>query len=221
MRIIRSEFRHLSEDDFELLTRKGVFPYVYVDSAERLLETCLPPRESFHSSLIDDTVTNFHSRAVFGKNLLAVELRRLKATFNRPIYVGMCILDISKTRLYEFHYEYMAPLYGDRCRIMYTDTDSLKYHIECEDAYRFQETGSVNNRSRSLSASNDNEQLDVLQSFIGNNVWCGMIDTYLIGPLFLERNLNAQMYEGLLVDQIIPAIQNIFPNNYEQNMVST
>ncbi|RLU24050.1 hypothetical protein DMN91_004259, partial [Ooceraea biroi] len=60
---------------------------------------------------------NFHSRAVFGENLLAVELRRLKATFNRPIYVGMCILDISKTRLYEFHYEYMAPLYGDKCRI--------------------------------------------------------------------------------------------------------
>ncbi|EZA50199.1 hypothetical protein X777_11338 [Ooceraea biroi] len=78
---------------------------------------------------------NFHSRAVFGENLLAVELRRLKATFNRPIYVGMCILDISKTRLYEFHYDYMAPLYGDKCRIMYTDTDSLIYRIECEDAY--------------------------------------------------------------------------------------
>ncbi|RLU16912.1 hypothetical protein DMN91_010981, partial [Ooceraea biroi] len=67
---------------------------------------------------------NFHSRAVFGENLLTVELRRLKATFNRPIYVGMCILDISKTRLYEFHYEYMVPLYEDRCRIMYTDTES-------------------------------------------------------------------------------------------------
>ncbi|XP_026828646.1 uncharacterized protein LOC105279427 [Ooceraea biroi] len=77
---------------------------------------------------------NFHSRSVFGENL-AVELRRLKATFNRPIYVGMCILDISKTRLYEFHYDYMAPLYGDKCRIMYTDTDSLIYRIECEDAY--------------------------------------------------------------------------------------
>ncbi|EZA55740.1 hypothetical protein X777_04159, partial [Ooceraea biroi] len=74
---------------------------------------------------------NFHSRAVFGENLLAVELRRLKATFNRPIYVGMCILDISKTRLYEFHYEYMAPLYGEKCRIMYTNTDSLIY-LHCD-----------------------------------------------------------------------------------------
>ncbi|EZA62310.1 hypothetical protein X777_04049 [Ooceraea biroi] len=62
MRILRSEFRHLSEEDFDLLTRKGVFSYEYVDSAEKLLETCLPPRESFHSSLIDDTVTITRTR---------------------------------------------------------------------------------------------------------------------------------------------------------------
>ncbi|RLU21768.1 hypothetical protein DMN91_006144 [Ooceraea biroi] len=80
------------------------------------------------------TLCDKQRRAVFGENLLAVELQRLKATFNRPIYVGMCILDISKMRLYEFHYDYMAPLYGDKCRIMYTDTDSLIYRIECEDA---------------------------------------------------------------------------------------
>ncbi|XP_026830706.1 uncharacterized protein LOC113563378 [Ooceraea biroi] len=54
---------------------------------------------------------------------------------NKPIYVGMCILDISKVCLYEFHHEYMLPLYHDKCKIMYTDTDSLIYHIECEDVY--------------------------------------------------------------------------------------
>ncbi|XP_070517670.1 uncharacterized protein [Cardiocondyla obscurior] len=47
----------------------------------------------------------------------------------------MCILDISKTCLYEFYHEYMRPLYHDQCKIMYTDTDSLIYHIECEDVY--------------------------------------------------------------------------------------
>lgn len=47
----------------------------------------------------------------------------------------MCILDISKTCLYEFHYEYMKPLYRNKCRVMYTDTDSLVYLLECEDAY--------------------------------------------------------------------------------------
>ncbi|EZA49493.1 hypothetical protein X777_12287 [Ooceraea biroi] len=60
MRILRAEFRHLSEEeeDFQLLTRKGVFPYEYVDSIEKLHETRLPPRESFHSSLTGDTVAD-------------------------------------------------------------------------------------------------------------------------------------------------------------------
>ena len=78
---------------------------------------------------------NFHSRSFFLENLIAVELRKLEIKFNKPIYVGMCILDISKICLYEFHHEYMAPLYRNKCKIMYTDTDSLIYHIECEDVY--------------------------------------------------------------------------------------
>ncbi|XP_025265606.1 uncharacterized protein LOC112638322 [Camponotus floridanus] len=78
---------------------------------------------------------NFHSRSVFSENLMAVELRKLEARINKPIYVGMSILDISKIRLYAFHYEYMSPLYGDKSKILYTDTDSLIYSVECEDAY--------------------------------------------------------------------------------------
>ncbi|XP_050456464.1 uncharacterized protein LOC126854114 [Cataglyphis hispanica] len=78
---------------------------------------------------------NFHSRSVFAENLMAVELRKLEVKFYKPIYVGMCILDISKIRLYEFHYEYMLSLYRDKCEIMYTDTDSLIYRVECEDVY--------------------------------------------------------------------------------------
>ncbi|KYN29965.1 hypothetical protein ALC57_00581 [Trachymyrmex cornetzi] len=78
---------------------------------------------------------NFHSRSVFAENLIAVELRKLEVKFNKPIYVGMCILDISKVCLYEFHHEYMSPMYRDKCKIMYTDTDSLIYRIECDDAY--------------------------------------------------------------------------------------
>jgi hypothetical protein len=79
---------------------------------------------------------NFHSRSVFSENLVAIELRKLEVKFNKPIYVGMCILDISKTCLYEFHHEYMLPRYSKKkCKIMYTDTDSLIYHINCEDVY--------------------------------------------------------------------------------------
>ncbi|XP_070531293.1 uncharacterized protein, partial [Cardiocondyla obscurior] len=78
---------------------------------------------------------NFHSRSIFAENLVAVELRKLKVKLDKPIYVGMSILDISKVCLYEFHYEYMLPTFEDKCSVMYTDTDSLVYSVQCEDVY--------------------------------------------------------------------------------------
>ncbi|XP_029676950.1 uncharacterized protein LOC115243836 [Formica exsecta] len=78
---------------------------------------------------------NFHSKSVFAEDLVAVELGKLEIKFDKPVYVSMCILDVSKIRLYEFHYEYMLPLYRGKCKIMYTDTDSLIYRVECEDMY--------------------------------------------------------------------------------------
>jgi len=63
-------------------------------------------------------------------------MRKLEIKFDKPIYDGMCILDISKVCLYEFHHEYMSPMYRDKCKIMYTDTDNFIYHIECDDVYK-------------------------------------------------------------------------------------
>ena len=57
LKIVRSEFPTLSDEEFELLTRKGVFPYEYIDCVEKLQDTRLPPRESFFSSLTGDTVS--------------------------------------------------------------------------------------------------------------------------------------------------------------------
>ncbi|XP_067208470.1 uncharacterized protein, partial [Linepithema humile] len=57
LKITRSEFNHLSAEHFNLLTRKGVFPYEYVDSVDKLRDTSLPSRESFYSSLTGETVS--------------------------------------------------------------------------------------------------------------------------------------------------------------------
>ena len=56
-------------------------------------------------------------------------------TLNRPAYAGMCILDLSKTLMYDFHYNYIKEKYGDRAKLFFTDTDSLTYEIEAEDVY--------------------------------------------------------------------------------------
>ena len=64
---------------------------------------------------------------------MAEELRKLEVKFDKPMYVlYMCIFDISKMCLDEFYYEYMAPMFHEKCKIMYIDIDSLIYHIECD-----------------------------------------------------------------------------------------
>ena len=55
---------------------------------------------------------------------------------NRPAYVGMCILDLSKTLMYDFHYNYVKKEYRSRAKLLFTDTDSLTYEIEAEDVYK-------------------------------------------------------------------------------------
>ncbi|XP_060535322.1 uncharacterized protein LOC132707470 [Cylas formicarius] len=78
----------------------------------------------------------FHSRTILDNNLLLIELKKSELCFNKPLYIGMSILDLSKTTMYEFHYNYMLPNLGpEKCKIQYMDTDSFIYNIKCYDAY--------------------------------------------------------------------------------------
>ena len=55
---------------------------------------------------------------------------------NKPVYIGQAILDISKTLIYEFWYDYIKPKYGDKAKLCYMDTDSFIIHIETEGFYK-------------------------------------------------------------------------------------
>ena len=69
------------------------------------------------------------------KILVAVHKIKESLTLNRPAYVGMCILDLSKTLMYDFHYNFVKKKYGNKAKLLFTDTDSLTYEIEAEDVY--------------------------------------------------------------------------------------
>ena len=75
------------------------------------------------------------SSQIFNENLMAVHKVKEMLTLNRPAYVGMCILDLSKTLMYDFHYNYIKKKYNNRAKLLFTDTDSLTYEIEAEDVY--------------------------------------------------------------------------------------
>ena len=79
---------------------------------------------------------NYHTTKRFSENLLAIEMKKTKVKMNKPIYLGMSILDISKTLMYKFWYDYFKPKYGDKAKLCYMDTDSFIIHIITEDFYK-------------------------------------------------------------------------------------
>ena len=78
---------------------------------------------------------NMKNIKYFSGSLLATEMRKTEITMNKPVYFGQAILDISKTLMYEFYYEYMRPKYGNKVKLCYTDTDSFIIQIFTDDFY--------------------------------------------------------------------------------------
>ena len=80
---------------------------------------------------------NFKSETLLGTNQMGCEMGKIKVVMNKPVYLGQAILDLSKTIMYEFHYDYMKHKYRDEdLTLCYMDTDSLIYSIKTEDFYK-------------------------------------------------------------------------------------
>lgn len=80
---------------------------------------------------------NFKSCAVFSEDFIAIEMDKLKVVYNKPIYIGFCILELSKTVLYNFFYDVIKSKFGDNASLLYTDTDSLIIKIYTDNFYDF------------------------------------------------------------------------------------
>ena len=78
---------------------------------------------------------NHHTTKQFSKNLLAIEMKKTNVKINKPLYLGMSTLDISKTLMCEFWYDYVKPKYNDKVKLCYVDTDSFVINIFTEDIF--------------------------------------------------------------------------------------
>jgi len=77
----------------------------------------------------------FRQSEIINDDLVMVRAARKTVTLNKPISVGFTIHEISKLIMYQFFYDYLKPTYGEKCTLLFTDTDSLCCHIETTDLY--------------------------------------------------------------------------------------
>ena len=75
---------------------------------------------------------NYHTTKWFSENLLAIGMKKTKVKMNKPIYLGLSILEISKILMYKFWYDYMKSKYGDNVKLCYIDTDNFIMYIKTE-----------------------------------------------------------------------------------------
>ena len=79
---------------------------------------------------------NYHTMKLISENLSIIKMKKVKVKMNKPIYLGLSILEISKTTMYEFLYDYVKKKYGDMVKLCYMDTDSLIMNIKTKDFYK-------------------------------------------------------------------------------------
>ena len=128
----RTQAKNSFEKDFFKLMNNSVFGKTMENLRKRVDVRLVTSKEKLSKLASKPT---YVSSKIFNENLVAVHKIKETLTLNRPAYVGMCILDLSKTLMYDFHYNYIKSKYGDKAKLLFTDTDSLTYEIETKDAY--------------------------------------------------------------------------------------
>ncbi|XP_063419676.1 uncharacterized protein LOC134704824 [Mytilus trossulus] len=129
----RAKAKTDSEKDFFKLMVNSVFGKT-MENIRKRVDVRLVTTEKQALKLV--AKPNFDRRVVFTENLAAVHMKKTKLKFDKPIYLGACILDISKLLMYDFHYGFVRKTYGSKARLLFTDTDSLAYEIQTDDFYQ-------------------------------------------------------------------------------------
>ena len=79
---------------------------------------------------------NYHTTNFFTEHLLAIEMKKTEILMNKPVYLGLSLLELSKILMYEFWYDYLKPKYGKKAKLCCMDTDSFIGYIKTDDIYK-------------------------------------------------------------------------------------
>ena len=130
---LRALAKNNFEKDFFKLMNNSVFGKTMENIRNRVNVKLVDAGEQFKKLAAKP---NYNSRKIFNENLVSVHMKKTSLTMNKPVYLGMSILDLSKIIMFDFHYKYIKPKYGNKAKLLFTDTDSFLYEIQTEDFYK-------------------------------------------------------------------------------------
>ena len=134
---MNTEYRKNAKNDFEKDFFKLMNNAVFGKTMENLRkhrDIKLVTTDKRRNRLVSEP--NYHTTKWFSENSLAIEMKKAKVKMNKPIYLGISILEIRKILMYEFWYDYMKLKYCDNVKLCYMDTDSFIMHVKTEDFYK-------------------------------------------------------------------------------------
>ena len=130
-----TELRALTQDPVEIKLRKDMNNVIYGKTCENLTKRTdikLVNTEKECQKLIRKPhCLRFQ---IFAHDLVGIEMQKVKCLINKPTYVGFTVLELSKLHMYKFHYDHLKQWYPE-ADLLFTDTDSLVYHIRTDDLY--------------------------------------------------------------------------------------
>ena len=134
---VNTELRKKATNDFEKdffkLMNNAVFGKT-MENVRKHRDIKLVKTDKKRNKLVSEP--NFQTMKLIDNNLAIIEMRKVKVKMNKPIYLGLSILDISKITMYEIWYDYVKIKYEDKARLCYMDTDSFVVNIKTKDFYK-------------------------------------------------------------------------------------
>ena len=172
---------HFEKDLFKLMNN-SVFGKT-MENIRKHRDIKLVTKDKKRSKLVSEP--NYHIINLISEDLSIIEMKKTKVKMNKPIYLGLSILEISKTLMYEFWYDYMKPKYNDNVKLCYLDTDSFIINIKTNDFYediasdvenRFDTSNYVVNRP--LSTGKNKKIIGLMKEELGGMIITLRLKTY-------------------------------------------
>ena len=130
---LRTSAKNQSENDFFKLMNNSVFGKTMGNIRNHKDMNQVKSQEKYARYVMKP---NFKDGNPFSKRLYAVKMGKTEIKMNKPVYLRQAILDLSKTLMYEFHYDYMRLRYGNKVELCYMDNNSFVYEIKAHEFYR-------------------------------------------------------------------------------------